>query len=334
MQQATPIDFQQARDFSSTMNITFRFLRQNIKGLAKSLLFFAAPAVLLGSVFYHELFSRMISLSQSTAMNGGASPFGVDEYYTSVNFWISLLAALVFMLLGGVFTISTTYAYLLVYQEKQTRHVDLGEVWRKSRSLFWRTFGTMFMYYLGMSTAMGMLLIPTAILVFVMSLVSPMLSAVAFLLYYLGLFVLCVYFAMLFFIRCREGIGFFAAVSRLSKLTRAGFWNTVLVGGVNVYIQLVFSSLFVIPWYVYIYLVSLHDVSTAPLASPGFAQEALGTVLFMIYSLAGILLTSVPLIGLAMQYYNLVEKAESKGLMARIATFGERIYTEQEHEDF
>src|SRR5690606_2816987 len=127
MQHVAPINFQEARDFGSTMNVTYRFIRQNMKGLGKSLLFFAAPAVLLGSVFYHEVFSRMLSIARTEGMYGVASPFGADEYFTSLSFWIYLLAALVFMLIGGVFPASTTHAYILVYQDRPTPQIYLGE---------------------------------------------------------------------------------------------------------------------------------------------------------------------------------------------------------------
>lgn len=333
MEYIKPINFREARDFGSTMNITYRFIRQNFKGLAKSLLFFAAPAVLLGSIFYHEIFTRTLGMAGSGGMNG-ASPFGVDDYFTTINFWIALLASLVFMLVGGVLTVATTHAYLLEYQERQTPVVDLGAVWKRSRRLFVRTFTSMIMYYLGMVTAMGVMLIPVGILIVITSMVSPMLSAISMTLYYVGILVLCVYFAMVFFIRNKEEIGFFPALTRLNNITKGKFWNTVLVGGVNIYIYMVFALLFLIPWYIYLFTMYLHDVSTAPLASPGFLQEALSTAMFMIYSLASIILVAVPLIALAVQYYNLSERAEAKGLLERIETFGQELQVEQGHEDF
>lgn len=332
MEYLTPINFREARDFGSTMNVTYRFLRQNFKGLAKSLLFFAAPAVLLGSVFYHEIFTRSLGMAGSGGMS--AAPFGVDDYFTTINFWIALLASLVFMLVGGVSTVATTHAYLLEYQERNTPQIDLGAVWKRSRRLFLRTFTSMIMYYLGMVTAMGVMLIPVGILIVITSMVSPMLSVISMVLYYVGLLVLSVYFAMLFFIRNKEEIGFFQALTRLNTITKGKFWNTVLVGGVNVYIYMVFALLFLIPWYLYLFTTYLHDVSTAPLASPGFFQEVLSTAMFMIYSLASILLVGVPLIGLAAQYYSLSERAEAKGLLERIETFGQELHVEQSHEDF
>lgn len=334
MQNVSLINFQEARDFGSTMNVTYRFIRQNLKGLGKSLLFFAAPAVLLGSVFYHEVISGMLRMTRNQGIYGGASPFGVDEYYTSLNFWISLLGALVFMLIGGVATVSTTHAYVLTYQERQTTQIDLGEVWRRSRGLFVRTFTSMIMYYLGMTVGLGVLMIPVGILIFITSLISPLLSGISMTLYYVGTLVLCIYFAMVFFIRNKERIGFFPALSRLTRITKGKFWNTVMLGGINIYVQIVFSLLFLIPWYIYLIVTYLHNVSAEPLESVGFLQESVSTALFMLYSMASILLVAIPLVALAVQYYSLSERSESIGLLARIETFGEQLHVEQSHEDY
>lgn len=334
MRQQTPIDFRQARDFGGVMNVTYRFLRQNIKGLSKCLLYFAAPAVLLGSVFYHEIIDRTIRLSE-TSYNG--SPFGADEYFTSVNFWISLLAALVFMLIGGVLTVTTTHAYILIYREKQGAPVDIGEVWKKSRSLFWKTFGAMFLYYMGMSMALGLLMIPVGILIFVTSMISPLLSGISMFLYYIAVFVLCIYFAMIFFICNKEGIGFFSGLSRLTKLTKGKFWSTVGLGAINFYIQMVFSLLFVIPWYIFFFLYQLHDVfpgGAGSTGSPGTLQETIEMVFFMVYWLASVLLSAMPLTALAIQYYSLSERLEARGLLTRIENFGQQLQVAGQHEDY
>lgn len=312
------------------MNVTYRFLRQNIKGLGKSLLFFAAPAVLLGNIFYYEIVVQRMNLAGAAY----GSPVGSDEYLASTNFWITLLAALVFMLIGGVFTVTTTHAYILTYREKQGAPFELSEVWKRSRRLFWNTFACMFFYYSGMSLSLLLLLIPLGILIFITSLISPLITTISTILYVIAVLALCTYFAMIFYICNKEDIGFFPGLSRLTKLTRGKFWNTVGVGAINVYIQLVFSVLFAIPWYVFMYAYNLHDVSSGLLASPPFWQEAISMFFFMIYSLGGTLLAVMPLTALAMQYYSLSERLESKGLLTRIENFGQQLQVAGQHEDY
>ena len=51
------IEFQQARDFSKKINVTFEFIKQNFKPLFKSILFIAGPPMLVGSVLAGGLYS-------------------------------------------------------------------------------------------------------------------------------------------------------------------------------------------------------------------------------------------------------------------------------------
>lgn len=332
--QRTPIlNFYKAKDFSTSMNITFAFLRQNFKGLSKSLLLFAAPMILLGAVFYQEIFRRSVAMSASAGI-AEANPADVQEYFTSANFFISLFAALIFLLLGGVFTVSTTYAYVILYQDKQTTNLELGEIWKKTRQLFWTNFLTMFMYYMGLSLSTGVLIIPLILLVGLFSMISPFLSFIFIFAFYIAVFVLCIHFALLFYIRCREKIGFFDAVTRLNRLSKGKFWSTIWMGGTNWYIQIVLSVVFMIPWYLFFFLSQFHDTSFEMLAQPSATEGVINAILFMVYSLGNVLLTVIPLTAFAVQYHNLVEDKEARYLMSRIAMIGVTPEGPATHEDY
>jgi len=329
----TPIiNFQEERDFSAKMNATYAFVKQNFKGLAKSLLFFSAPFVLLGSVFLSEMFARMLNIS--TTGGYGASPFDMEDYFDSTNFYLKLFAALLFMLVGGVFTVSTTYAYMLVYDEKKSTAIEIGEVWTKVRKLFWLNFASMFLYYIGAVLSALVLLIPVGLLVFAMAFISPILGGISYFLYYVFFFAFCIYFSMTFFICCRENINFFDALGRLFRLSKSNFWNTVIIGAVNFYIYYVFAFLFLIPFYLYLYISSLHNINLDPLSQSTFAEEVINTVLLMLYGLASVLFISFPLISLAFQYFDLVERKEARGLISRIASFGQTRVADTSYEDF
>ena len=329
---STIIDFQEARDFGSKMNATYFFLRQNFKGLAKSLLFFTAPFVLLSMAFYHEILIRMMKLSGNHDNIG--SPFGLDEYYSSTNFYIQLIASLFFMLIGGVFTVATTYGYFLEYEEKKTIDIDLGNVWRRARKMFWPLLGTMFLYCIGLVIGGGILILPLGALIYVISFINPVLGALSVFVYYIFVIALCIYFSMVFFIRCKERIGFFDALAKLFRITRGQFWNTVFIGGINLYVQTIFSLLFIIPWYIYLYSSYLHNTTKTFFAQASFLDETISAALLMVYGLASVLLSALPLIAIAFQYYHLVELREAKGLMTRLETFGQEHYTVDHYEDY
>lgn len=334
MEPTLTLNLQESRDFGTKMNATYFFLRVHFKDLGKSLLFFAAPFVLLGYVLYHEVFARIIELSRSSSQYYGVSPVNVDDYYASTEFYLQVCGGALFILVGGVFTISTTYAYLLVYEANPHERVAQQAVWRKIRSLFWLNFGTMFIYLIAMVLITGLLLIPIIIAGIVMTVVSPFFSMFLAALYILLFFAFSVYFSLLFYIRDKERIGLFAAFARLRFLTKQQFWNTVLLGCTNLYVQVILSALFLLPWYIFLSVRAIHNLDANFHETISLTAEVIGALLMMIYALGSVLLTALPLLAMAMQYYHLVELKEAKGLLHRIDHFGQYEDTLLHEEDY
>jgi len=140
--------------------------------------------------------------------------------------------------------------------------------------------------------------------------------------------------SMLFFIRSHERIGFFASVSRLFRLNEGKWWSTFGIGGVNIYIQLVFSVLLFIPWYVIYFIKMMHKTGVEVIGKPSVAMDIIGNISLVLYSLASTLLYAVPLVALAFQYFNLIELKEARGLRSRIETFGEKRGSTEDHAEF
>jgi hypothetical protein len=81
------------------------------------------------------------------------------------------------------------------------------------------------------------------------------------------------------------------------------------------------SYIFLIPWYVTMAATALHSTSTEMLDQSTMAWSTI--VLFTLYYLAQMVLGALPNIGIAFQYFNLVELKEAKGLLGRIDTLGQ-----------
>ena len=88
----------------------------------------------------------------------------------------------------------------------------------------------------------------------VLAFMGPFLIAIAVIGFYVGIFFVSINLSLIFFIRSYERIGFFASISRLFRLNEGKWWSTFGIAGVNIYIQLVFSFLLFIPWYVIFFL--------------------------------------------------------------------------------
>ena len=85
----------------------------------------------------------------------------------------------------------------------------------------------------------------------------------------------------------------------------------------------VISYVFSIPASILQGISMLHTVKSNDLNGP---SGVIGTIVFVLHSLAYIsqlLLYLLPTVGLAFQYFNLVEMKEAKGLMSDIETFGQ-----------
>ena len=76
MQTIQIIEYRRTRDFSRKMNATFEFIRQNFKGLGKSILFISGPPILMASVLMASFFGDMTNIvsafgNASTGVSGG-----------------------------------------------------------------------------------------------------------------------------------------------------------------------------------------------------------------------------------------------------------------------
>jgi hypothetical protein len=238
------------------------------------------------------------------------------------------------MLLAGVFTVATTYGYLLAYKEKKSNAIEVGEVWQHVRKIFWINFGTMIGYIFVVLGAIFIMAIPLAIVLSVLASLGPVVMALAAVAFYVGIFFVTINLSLLFFIRSHERIGFFASISRLFKLNEGKWWSTFGIGGINIYIQLVFSFLLFIPWYIIFFLKMMHSTGASLIEKPSVVMDVVGNISLVLYSLAGTLLYAAPLIALAFQYFNLIELKESRGLRGRIETFGEKSDLIDDHAEF
>ena len=100
-----------------------------------------------------------------------------------------------------------------------------------------------------------------------------------------------------------------------------------LIAGVSSYI-------FLIPGYIIQGVSALHTTSVDTFQEPSLTMQAITIVLFTLSYLVQMILTALPNLGTAFQYFNLVELKEAKGLMAQIQTLGQsqsQVLPEDEH---
>jgi hypothetical protein len=208
---------------------------------------------------------------------------------------------------------------LLLYEKKRTNKIEVSEVWERVRATFWMYFSTLLLFVVMLIGAIIVMAIPVGIL----SAISPLTIVFSIIFFYCGIIYLTIGAALVFIIRTYEKKGFFEAVFRSFKLVKDKWWSTFGVIIVLYLIMGISSYIFLIPFYVITAVSALHTTSVDTFQEPGLGMQVMTIVFFTLYYLAQMVLTALPNVGTAFQYFNLVELKESKGLMAQIETLGQ-----------
>jgi hypothetical protein len=317
MEKFTLINYHQTRDFSSKMSVTFEFIRQNFKSLGKSILFIAGPPVLLASLLMGSFFQDMMSASMGASMRGDRE--AVSAIFESPTFWLQILLVVVFIMTSTVATIATIYNYVLLYEEKRTNNVEVSDVWTRVRQTFGMYLGTAILTTLLAIVVYTLLILPVVAL----AMVSPFLIFFGVIGVIVGAFYVGVSTSLIFIIRAYEKTGFFDSIIRSFRLVRGKWWSTFGLIVVLYLIAVVVSLIFEIPWYVISMVTTLHSVGVEGMEKPGSTMQIAGLLFLSLYYLAQMLLYSLPYVGIAFQYFNLVERKEATGLISQIDSIGQ-----------
>lgn len=316
MEEFRAIEFQNTRDFSRKLNATFEFIRQNFKSLGKSILFIAGPSVFVGSVMAGSFMGEFFNLGFSAQSN----PDVLSNYFLTVGFWLQLLTMFIFLTVSFVVAIATINSYLIIYDQKKTNRIEVSEVWDRVRQIFWSYLGTTILFFIFFIVIYIILLIP----VFILANVSGVLIFFGILFVVGGLVFLIISSSLTYFIQLYENKNFIDAVGRSIRLVNNGkWWSTFGLIMVLYLIMMTVSYVFIIPYYAVLFTNSLHSVSTGTVAEPTSSLKIWTIVFFTLYYMAQMLMYALPNVGIAFQYFNLVELKEAKGLMKQIENIGQ-----------
>jgi len=304
------------RDFSRKMNTTFEFIRQNFKSLGKSILFIAGPPVLIASIIMATFMDVFLGLTRAAATNPGDTET-IETYFMSVNFWLQVVLMFLLFLVSSIMSISTINNYLILYEEKQSNKIEPSEVWARVRQTFWMYFGTTLIFFFLFVALCIVMVIPFGLI----AAISPLLIFFAMIAAYGVIIYLIISASLTYFVRAYERKGFFDAIVRSFKLVQSKWWSTFGIIFILYLIMMVVSYILMIPWSVMSWTTALHDISSDPNPEP--SSSFLSIAFLTLVYLAQMFLGALPNIGIAFQYFNLVEMKEAKGLLGKIDTLGQ-----------
>lgn len=319
MEQFTAIELHQTRDFGRKVNATFEFVKQNFKALIRSILYIAGPPILVASLlmgsFLGDMYSTMFSMGQ------GGDPEAFMQTFLSVNFWLQVAVMIIFYVVSIVTTTATINNYIILYGEKKSNEIEVSEVWARVRE----TFGM----YLGTTLLVTLVLIAVyivgAIPMVLLAAVSPFLIFFGLIAFMIIILYVMVTLSLVFIVRGYEKTGFFESIQRSFYLIKGKWWSTFGLLMILYLIVSTISSIFFIPWYVLFFVQALHAVENpGAVAEQDMTIQVIMAILLSMYYLSQMILHALPNVGIAFQYFNLVEMKEAKGLMNQINDLGQQ----------
>ena len=289
------IVFHKIRNFSQKLNATIEFIRQNIKPLGKAVLYILGPMAILNGLLFSQYidfaFGGMSAQDQINVQN----PFDFIFNPSYIGFiFISGFSALL--------NFAVIFNYMKLYQNKYPEPISVTEVlnasWKDLLPLLFLSVIAMILIMVGFLA----FIIPGIYLMVAMSLSIP----------------------ILFF----ERLGIFESIGRSFKLIKGKWWSTFgLLFVANIMMYAV-SLIFMVPFYIFYFIKMLTLVEevgiTTDTTSSMFQGGMMLSVMFMF--LGSFLTYTIPMIALSFQYFNLVERRESVGLMSEI----EKLETDQQ----
>ncbi|MFM8912401.1 MAG: hypothetical protein ACKOE6_05690 [Flammeovirgaceae bacterium] len=315
MEAFVAIKYQQLRDFSEKINTTFYFIRQNFKSLGKALIFIAGPPALLVSLVFGNLFSDLFSQIAASK----ADPQATLSFFTSVSFWLQMTFISATGIVAYVLTLATVNSYLKLYERAQTNKIDLTRIWEEVRSIFLKYLGAVILYVVLFVVVLLIGMIPVVIL----STVSPVLVFFGFSAFFVGSMYIWIATQPIFVIQVFENRGFFEALTRSFFLVKGKWWSTFglvfilsLIGGVLSYV-------IVLPFSIVANATLMHDITEQSQLNFDGPMATVFQAMFALYYVTQILFSSLTHLGIAFQYFNLVEIKEARGLMSDIEKFGQ-----------
>ncbi len=287
MAQQQKIKLYKIRSFSQKLNATIEFIRQNFKSLGKAIIYILGPLAILNGLLLSQYFNFMF---------GNLDPQNIDSFQSPFAFVFnpSYIGFLILSMISGLLNYSIIVNFMRLYKEKFPEEITVTEILNTS----WRDV----LPLLGLMLVMGILL---------------MLSFIVFIIPGIY-FMIALSLAVPVLIFEKEGI--FEAMSRSFKLTKGKWWSTFGLLMVSYFLMQAVAMIFIIPFYVFYFLgifTMVEEVGINADVSSWWFQAGM-TLSVMLMILGSFLAQSIPIIAINFQYFNLVERHESVGLIGEI----------------
>ena len=328
------INFKQERSFGSKINATFAFISQNLKPIAKSALYIGGPFALLTTivvqVYQYNTFSGLAGSFKSGPVSGptdiGSSTGAIFAYVGVIYLILFAMAAL---------TIAIAQRHVKAYVETGSASIEIGHLWRTIWRDFLSALGSSIGIGIILGAVSGFMMLPFGLIIAAVP--SPYTVFLVIIALFIVILMITAALMLIYPIRNFERINFFEAIGRAFSLNSGKWWSSAGLVMIVAIIQLAILVALSIPMYVVTFLRGFHMDNPAEM----FAQATelnwftvFNALASVVYSIGFILISSIMLIAVSFQYFNLRERREASGLLERMQSFGEAPTVHEEEEQY
>lgn len=281
-QAAKKIEFKKVRKFGEIIDDTFQFIKQNFKLLCKSFFIITGPVLLPLSILSGlQNADTFREMAQTVQETDITAPAEILGY----KYFLIMILSLVFFTLLQLIV----YELVILYIKDKENAVDTPRIWNSVKQDFFMIFFTNIGLFIVLGFSMVLLVFPFFYFAIVLS-ITPI-------------------------VRIQERIGFFKSIGRSMRLMSGNWWITLGILIILFIIFMIFAGVMGLPYYGLILFVMLSESTIQQLEY----YNLLFIVTTAMYLISYILYT-IPIIGIAFQYYNLVEKKDGAGLLEKVET--------------
>ncbi len=280
------VELKKKRDFGDVLNAAFAFIRQEYKGLGRMLLLYAGIPVLVQAILIAVYSDTTLADLLKTISNPQASQDVVQPMP------VKALVFNLFNIIVQIFLSGLVYCYIVLYAKKGAGNVDIKEVWHK--------FTTFFGALLGYNILTG--------LVFGLGLLALIIP---------GIYIM-IPLSLILIVKVAEDQDYGSSFTRCFYLVKDRWWQTfglLLIAGI---IMMLLSGVASIPAGIV--------AGAQGILKPEVSTMTLPFMIAAIVSTFGTaLVTPLPSIVLAFQYYSLVEHKDNTSLLSKIDKINDSI---------
>jgi len=288
---STNIELSKTRDFGEIISDSFLFIRENFKPLLKCFFIFCGFFLVATIVLSYLQQTKIISMMNNVNTNNdsystSSGPFSAFSQFFGIEYFL----VLIFQILTATMITVTVLCYMAVYKTKGNLPPTAEEVWAYIKYYFFKSLGSILLVGIMLLIGLVCCFIPGIWLYPILSLIFPIMII--------------------------ENSSFGYAFNQSFRLIKDNWWAT-------------FGALFIIGLIVYILvLVVVLPVGAANVGSMllhrSRATHLNPTLLFISTILSALchVFYILPVVTLALCYFNLTELKDATGLMDRINQLG------------